>query len=324
VTTIDPIVNPATPAVARRPGGPTLSDERWRELLRVRTERPDAVATAYAARRRPGRILSDRGTLFLVAADHPARGALASGADAMAMADRRSLLARLVEALEHPAVDGVLGTPDIVEELLLLGALEGKVVIGSMNRGGLDGATWTMDDRFTGYDADSIAASRLEGGKMLLRIDDRDTGTAETLQGCAEAVTELAGHGLVAMVEPLPYQRETDGSLRLLKDLPSLARAVTIASGLGTSSAYTWLKMPSCDDPEGVFAATTLPCVVLGGVPSPDPARDLESWGRALTQPTVRGLVIGRALLYPPDGDVRGAVDAAAKVLAAAQPDPAA
>ena len=76
----------------------------------------------------------------------------------MAMADRRSLLARLVEALHHPDVDGVLGTPDVIEELLLLGALEDKVVIGSMNRGGLDGATWTMDDRFTGFDAESIAA----------------------------------------------------------------------------------------------------------------------------------------------------------------------
>ena len=119
---------------------------------------PGAVARAYAARRRPARLLSERGTLFLVAADHPARGALASGGDPMAMADRRSLLARLVDALQHPEVDGVLGTPDIVEELLLLGALEGKVVIGSMNRGGLDGATWTMDDRFTGYDAASIAA----------------------------------------------------------------------------------------------------------------------------------------------------------------------
>ena len=81
----------------------------------------------------------------------------------MAMADRRSLLARLVEALQHPDVDGVLGTPDVVEELLLLGALEDKVVIGSMNRGGLDGATWTMDDRFTGYDAASIADVRPRG-----------------------------------------------------------------------------------------------------------------------------------------------------------------
>ncbi len=304
-----------------RPAGPTLTDERWRHLLEQRAAEPGAVASAYAARRRPDRLLSQRGTLFLVAADHPARGALASGSDSLAMADRRSLLARLVEALDNPEVDGVLGTPDVVEELLLLGALESKVVIGSMNRGGLDGATWTMDDRFTGYDAASIAANRLEGGKMLLRIDDQDAGTAGTLEGCADAVSELAAHGLVAMVEPLPYHREHDGRLTLLKDTPSLARAISVASGLGTSSAYTWLKMPSCDEPEAVFAATTLPCVVLGGVPSPDPAQDLESWGRALTQPTVRGLVVGRALLYPPDGDVRGAVDAAAAVLRAAHPE---
>jgi hypothetical protein len=122
----------------------------------------------------------------------------------------------------------------------------------------------------------------------------------------------------VAMVEPLPYRREADGTLRLLSDVPALARAVSIASGLGNTSAFTWLKMPACDDPEPVFAATTLPCVVLGGVPAPDPARDLESWALALAQPTVRGLVIGRALLYPPDGDVGSAVEAAAAVLRAA------
>jgi len=298
---------------------PVLSDQRWADLLRIRAADPDAVARAYENRRRPARIISERGTLFLVAADHPARGALASGGDALAMADRRSLLARLVEALEHPAVDGVLGSPDIVEELLLLGALEGKVVIGSMNRGGLDGATWTMDDRFTGYDAASIEAHRLEGGKMLLRIDDRDPSTAGTLESCAEAVGELAARSLMAMVEPLPYHREEDGRLTLRKDTAALARAVTIASALGTTSAFTWLKMPSCEDPSSVFGATTLPCVVLGGVPNPHPATDLQSWGRALREPAVRGLVVGRALLYPPDGDVAGAVDAAAKVLQAAQ-----
>ena len=299
-------------------GGPDLTDEQWLRLVDVRATDPGAVTRAYAARKRPDRILSERGTLFLVAADHPARGALASGDDAMAMADRRSLLGRLLVALENPDIDGVLGTPDVVEELLLLGALEGKVVIGSMNRGGLDGASWTMDDRFTGYDAASIAQNNLEGGKMLLRIDDQDPSTADTIEGCATAVSELAGLGLMAMVEPLPYHREESGALTLLKDARSLARAVTVASGLGTTSTHTWLKMPSCEDPHTVFAATTLPCVVLGGVPGPDPVKDLESWGRALTQPTVRGLVVGRSLLYPPDGDVGAAVAAAAGVLRAA------
>ena len=84
------------------------------------------------------------------------------------------------------------------------------------------------------------------------------------------------------------------------------------------TSSSTWLKLPSCDEPDLVFAATTLPCVVLGGVPGPDPAADLESWGQALRQPAVRGLVVGRVLLYPPDGDVAAAVAAAGRVLRAA------
>ncbi len=306
-------LEPSASAATRR-----VDDAAWVRLLSTRTGRPEAIAEAYAQRRRPQRLLSEQGTIFLVAADHPARGALGTGGDPLAMADRRSLLERLVTALAHPEVNGVLGSPDVVEELLLLGALEGKIVIGSMNRGGLDGATWTMDDRFTGYDAASIEAFGLEGGKMLLRIDDQDAGTAPTLQSCAQAVTQLADRRLMAMVEPLPYQRDVSGALTLRRDSAALSRAVTVASALGTSSAYTWLKMPSCEEPEVVFAATTLPCVVLGGLPGPDPAADLASWGRALRQPPVRGLVVGRSLLYPPDGDVAAAVDAAAGVLRAA------
>ena len=298
-----------------------LPDDRWHELLRLRATRPEAVAEAYARRRRPGRVLGPRGTLFLVAADHPARGALAVPGDPLGMADRRDLLRRLLVALAHPDVDGLLGSPDVVEELLLLGALDGKVVIGSMNRGGLYGAEWTMDDRFTGYDAAGIADYRLEGGKMLLRVDDSDPGTARTIEGCANAVSELAELGLLAMVEPLPYAPDADGVLTLQRDAASLLRAVTVASALGRTSAYTWLKLPACDDPEIVFAATTLPSVVLGGVPGPDPEHDLASWSLALRQPAVRGLVVGRALLYPPGGDVAGAVDAAARALRAASDD---
>ncbi|SDJ25264.1 hypothetical protein SAMN05444157_2477 [Frankineae bacterium MT45] len=294
-----------------------ISDAQWLELLQRRTTDPGAVAAAYASRKRPSSLLDDHGMMFLVAADHPARGALRSGDDPMAMADRRSLLERLMVALSHTDVAGVLGTPDIVEELLLLGALEGKVVIGSMNRGGLDGASWTMDDRFTAYDAASIAACRLEGGKMLLRLDDDDPACASTIEACARAVSELAQHQLIAMVEPLPYQRQADGDLVLLKDANSLSRAIAIASALGTTSAYTWLKTPACDEPEVVYAATTLPCVVLGGVPGPDLEAQVASWGRTLRQPAVRGLVIGRTVLYPDDGDVFGTVDAAAKVLRA-------
>jgi hypothetical protein len=291
-----------------------ISDAQWAELLHTRVADPQAVHSLYTTRARRASLLSDQGTLFLVAADHTARGAMGIPGDPTAMVNRRTLLERLLIALENPAVDGVLGTPDIVEELLLLGALQNKVVIGSMNRGGLAGADWEIDDRFTAYTASSIVDLRLDGGKMLLRLVDNDAGTVPTLQACADAVSALASRGVMAMVEPLPYKR-VDGSLQLLKDSLSLARATTVASSLGFTSAYTWLKLPAPSDPDFVLNATTLPTVVLGGVPSARVEDDIASWGRSLRHPVVRGLVVGRALLYPPDGDVAGAVEAAAKVL---------
>jgi hypothetical protein len=291
-----------------------ITDEEWRKLLHTRATDPGAIGEAYMNRGRREQLLADDGTLFLVAADHPARGALAVGADPLAMANRRELLQRLLIALHNPQVDGLLATPDVIEELLLLDGLHGKVVIGSMNRGGLVGADWEIDDRFTAYTAQSIVDSRLDGGKMLLRLVDSDAGTVPTLEACGRAVSELAHHGLVAMVEPLPYRRDESGKLVLRTDSVALARAVGVAAGLGVTSAHTWLKLPATDDP-AVLAGTTLPVLVLGGMPAARVEDDLAAWGTALRHPVVRGLVVGRTLLYPPDGDVAGAVEAAAKML---------
>ena len=109
-----------------------------------RIAEPDAVPAAWAARRRRA-SLSDDGRLLLIAADHPARGALAVRDDARAMASRPVLLERLATALQRPGVDGVLGTPDVLEDLLLSGLLDDKVVVGSMNRGGrrAPSSSWT-------------------------------------------------------------------------------------------------------------------------------------------------------------------------------------
>ncbi|MEU4234206.1 hypothetical protein AB0F17_58870 [Nonomuraea sp. NPDC026600] len=65
---------------------------------------------------------------------------------------------------------------------------------------------------------------------------------------------------------------------------------------------------------ERVMAATTLPALLLGGDP-PDIDAAYAGWDRALRLPGVRGLVIGRALLYPPDDDVAAAMDGAAALV---------
>lgn len=290
-----------------------MLEDQIQVILQTRSRAPQAVATAAAKRsRRPW--LSPSGRLMIIAADHPARGALGVGNRPMAMANRYDLLDRLLVALDRPGVDGVLGTADIIEDLLVVGALEDKLAIGSMNRGGLPGAAFEMDDRFTGYHARGITDFRLDAGKMLLRIDPQDPASAETIAACANAVSELASHQVIALVEPFMVRR---ADLRARNDLSTDAviRSMAIASGLGTTSAYSWLKIPVVDDMERVIEASTLPTLLLGGEVGDRPDEMFARWQKALQLPNVRGMVVGRNLLYPPDDDVAAAVDVAVSLL---------
>jgi hypothetical protein len=282
-------------------------------IVETRARTPTAIAAAAAARRRRP-WLGPSPRLLIIAADHPARGALGVAERPMAMANRFDLLDRILTALSRPGVDGVLGTADIIEDLLLLGALDGKLAVGSMNRGGLPGAAFEIDDRFTGYHAQAIAASGLDGGKMLLRIDMDDPATPATLAACAKAVSELASHRTIALIEPFIVRR-VDG--RVSNDLTpdAVIRSIAIASGLGTTSAYSWLKIPVVDDIERVAEASTLPTLLLGGETGDQPDEMFARWQKALRLPNVLGLVVGRNLLYPPDDDVAAAVDIAASLL---------
>jgi hypothetical protein len=285
--------------------------DRLRVILDARTRRPQAIAEAADQRKRRGALLGDDNRLFIIAADHPARGALRVGERPMAIANRTELLERMSLALSRPGVDGVLGTADVIEDLLLLRVLDDKVVIGLMNRGGLAGTVFEIDDRFTGYDAAAIAHMGFDGGKMLFRIDPDDPATARTMESCARAVSDLAAHGLMAMVEPFISHR-VDGRVHNDLSPEAVTRSITVASGLGTTSAYTWLKVPVVEDMERVLAAPTL---LLGGEGSADQSAAFDRWHKALQMPTVHGLVVGRTLLFPPDDDVTGAVDAAVSLM---------
>ncbi|SEM15257.1 Cgl0159 family (beta/alpha)8-fold protein [Nonomuraea pusilla] len=286
---------------------------RYERLTSIRATRPEEIAAAAARRERRG-MPGEGERLLVIAADHPARGALAVRDRPLAMGSRTDLLDRLQTALSRPGVHGILASPDVLEDLLLLGALEGKLAFGSMNRGGLLGSVFELDDRFTGYDAASIDAMRLDGGKMLCRIDPADPATVSTLESCAHAVSDLARRRLVAMVEPFWARRSESGALRNDLSPDAVIRAISVAQALGVTSAYTWLKIPAVAEMERVMAATTLPALLLGGDP-PDIDAAYADWNRALALPGVRGLVVGRALLYPPDDDVAAAVDGAAALV---------
>lgn len=285
----------------------------FESLREMRAANPAGLKQALA--NRPTReLIRDDGRLLIVAADHPARGAIAVGTNPTAMANRYDLLERLASALSRPGVDGVLGTPDIIDDLAALGLLDDKIVIGSMNRGGLRGASFELDDRFTGYDVESMVRDRIDFAKALVRIDLSDAGTAPTVSAVARAVDAAAAAELPIMLEPF-ISRRVEG--KVVNDLSADAviLSTAIASGLGNSSAHSWLKLPVVAEMERVMEATTMPTLLLGGDNGGDPDEMFASWQEALDLPGVRGLTVGRALLYPHDNDVDAAVDTAVRLV---------
>jgi hypothetical protein len=208
-------------------------------------------------------------------------------------------------------VDGVLAAPDLLDDLVLCGLLDNRLAIGSINRGGLPGTVFEIDDRQTGTSAASAQAGGLDGAKLLLRIDRDDRASAWALERAATWVSAFAAAQIPVIVEPF-LSRRVGG--RLVNDLSTQAvvESAVIAAALGETSAYTWLKLPVVSDFASVARATSQPIVLLGGDVDVDVAGQHLAWSEALREPTVRGLMVGRSLLFPPDGDVAAAVAAAA------------
>jgi hypothetical protein len=301
-----------------------LPDALIARLVDKRVSDPDFPwRSAQLRRRRP--VFAPDGKLCLLAADHPARRVTAAGSDPLAMADRRDFLARILRVLSSPRVDGVMATMDILEDLLTLDAfrrqagavplLDGRLLIASLNRGGLAGAVWELDDPVTGPSCASCAAWRLDGAKMLLRVADDDPASLKTMLACAEQITEGHRFGLRLFVEPLPAVRE-GGSLRILKTPEALARLAGVATALGASSRNLWLKLPYCEGYERVARATTCPILLLGGETAGNAEPFLRQVHAALgAGPTVRGALAGRNVLYPGADDPLAAAEALGGVI---------
>lgn len=282
------------------------------EITEIRISSPDIIEAEAHQRRRRKKLTHD-GKLVLVAIDHAARGVTTIRGDEYAMGNRWQLLGRARRVLADPNLDGVLGSVDVLEELLILSHIErrttgrsfldDRVLLGSMNRGGLAGAIFEMDDMFTGISAPRMAELGCDGGKMLYRLDLQDPAAGRTLYACAQAVSELGRHKLAAFVEPLAVTKK-GGGYETAKDFGSLVRLCGIASGLGDSSSHVWLKLPYCEEFHRVCQATTLPILLLGGPARETPAETLRDFAQGLAAGArVRGAIVGRNLLYPGKDD---------------------
>ena len=298
----------------------------YEKITETRIGKPELIITAAERRVRPEDITYD-GKLTLLAADHPARRVTAAGNDPIAMGDRYELLGRILRVLATE-FDGVVATVDVLEELLILDQLivdaggdsflADTLLIASINRGGLQGSAWEMNDRLSSFSTDALMRLRVDGVKMLLRLDLQDEASGETLDYCARAIDEVdrLGAGLAVFLEPLPVRKGANG-YEIVKTVEELVKTVGVASALGSTSANTWLKLPYMDNFGRVARATTLPILMLGGEIVDSPLSLLETFAKGMKAgANVRGVVVGRNILFPPNMEDPAAIAHAIEAIA--------
>lgn len=288
-----------------------LKKEHFELITEIRISKPNYVLKVAKNRIRREQFTAD-GRLNIVAADHSARGSLSAGNDSFAMGDRHDLLARLIHTLQSDWVDGVLGSMDILEELLIIhgiflkegrGFLDGKLLIGSLNRGGLPGSVWELDDPVTGMDSKSCVEYEIDATKMLLRVDFENSDSLKTIQYCAKGIRDMNTINRPIFIEPLPVEK-SGSAHKVVHDPDKLIQLISVTAALGDSSRNIWLKIPFTPEFERVTASTTLPIVILGGGKNTSSEEFLSEIQKSMESGNpVRGTMIGRNILYPKDSD---------------------
>lgn len=300
-----------------------ISNSLFEQITEKRLTEPKfSLEIAEQRQRREGFVGGS--SINIVAADHPARGSLSAGDNPLAMADRHDLLARLTQILQSEWVDGVLGTMDILEELLILhglqsetgeGFLDNKLLIASFNRGGLPGSAWELNDPITGPNASTCEQYGIDAAKMLLRVNFDDENSLKAIQYCTDGIRDMNTIDRPVFIEPLPVVQSEKG-YKVVADPEKLIQLISVSSALGDSSRNVWLKIPFTEEFDRVAASTTLPTVILGGGKSHSKEEFLGNIQKAIdTGHQVRGTMIGRNMLYPKDSEPLEMAESIGKVV---------
>ncbi|HEY32471.1 MAG TPA: hypothetical protein G4O10_05135 [Dehalococcoidia bacterium] len=292
----------------------------WDELIRLRKNNKrylrELVKREGNERARRNTITDD-GRLIILAADHTARRIMSSGIDKLGMANRINYIGRILRVIcGNPQIDGVMGTPDVLEDLLLFNYLnkehggddflDRRLLIGCMNRLGLKDAIFELDDGLSGYGADYASEMGIDGVKLMFRYDANSQDSRKTLEYCVQAMNECHKHNLPVFLEAMAVEVK-NGKVSQKEDIESLLQVVCIANGLSTSSLGTWLKLPYIRDSGGlnysdVIAATSYPVLVLGGAATGQPEELVNNVNEAMLAGASGGL-LGRQVLFPGQHD---------------------
>ncbi|MBD3265315.1 TIM barrel protein [bacterium] len=293
-----------------------LTEDLWDKLGEIRINQPGLIKERMKARQQRETLAPD-GKLVILAADHPARMVTNVGEKPAAMGDRFEYLGRCARVLMASRVDGLMGTADIIEDLILLDSfyqekagasfLDKKVLIACMNRGGLAGAKYEMFDRQTAYrDIKKVKELNLDGAKMLLRLaipDQYDRYSIQTMEECSRVVEACNEYDVPAFLEPLPVQR-VDGQYKVVMQADDLIKAIGVAAGLSSSSANMWMKIPYVSGYDRVAQSFSGPILMLGGASTGYPVDVIEQFACGMGEgENVRGAMVGRNVLFPGDDD---------------------
>ncbi len=282
--------------------------ELFQEITEVRVQSKEVILEEAQNRKRRDR-LARNGKLLILAVDHPGRRVTSIRDEPLKMGDRYEYLGRAARVLISSDFDGVMGTTDFIEDLLILNYLvrqqggedflSDRVLMGCMNRGGVLNTTFEMHDTYTSFTPQSLKDMRMDGGKMMFRLDPKAPGAGKTITETANVITEMNELGVPAFLEPLSVEKTADG-YKVKKDPATLIKDISVAAALGSTSMRTWLKIPYCENYAQVTRATTLPILMLGGAPSDDPVGVMQEFVAGMaSSPTVRGALVGRNVTFP-------------------------
>lgn len=277
------------------------------EITGVRINEPDIILKEAQSRKRRKKLTLD-GKLVILATDHPGRRVTTLRDTPLGLADRFEYLGRVLRIITNPEFDGVMGTTDFIEDILIVNHLlkenggksflNEKVLIGCMNRGGFAGCVNEIDDTFTSFTPESLKEMNMDGGKFMYRLDLQDPDSIKTITSCAIAINRLNELGLYSFLEPMSVKKEA-GGYKILKDCDTLIKDIGAAAALGSSSRMTWLKIPYCDNYERVSRATRIPILMLGGPAGETPIGTITEFAKGMRAgANIRGAMVGRNVTF--------------------------